>query len=143
MNQREIYVVLSEKLNSGSITRRQFAQAAAFFGIGAAVLPGAASAAPGGQAKPSIARHQAEGEVRFLIAEAFWADWHQYLSTAQSQWRLGRQIFDTLVMLETADVSVFSPGLAEAGHKSTTPPGSSCSARASAFMTASRLPPRM
>ena len=51
--------------------------------------------------------------MRFLIAEAFWADWHQYLSTAQSQWRLGRQIFDTLVMLETPDVSAFSPGLAE------------------------------
>lgn len=113
MNQREIYDVLSQKLHSGSITRRQFAQAAAFFGIGAAVLPAAASAAPGGQAKPSISRQQAEGEVRFLIAEAFWADWHQYLSTAQSQWRLGRQIFDTLVMLETPDVSAFSPGLAE------------------------------
>lgn len=113
MNQREIHDILSQKLRSGSITRRQFAQAAAFFGIGAAVLPGAVSAAPSSQTKSSFTRRQAEGEVRFLIAEAFWADWHQYLSTAQSQWRLGRQIFDTLVMLETPDVSVFSPGLAE------------------------------
>jgi len=113
MNQREIYDVLSEKLQSGSITRRQFAQAAAFFGLGAAVLPSTVAAAPASQARPSLSRQQADGEVRFLIAEAFWADWHQYLSTAQSQWRLGRQIFDTLVMLETPDVSVFSPGLAE------------------------------
>lgn len=113
MNQREIYDVLSEKVRTGSITRRQFAQAAAFFGIGAAVLPAAASAAPGSRGKPAPGRQQADGEVRFLIAEAFWADWHQYLSTAQSQWRLGRQIFDTLVSLDTPDVSVFSPGLAE------------------------------
>ena len=47
MNQRVIFEVLSEKLHNGSITRRQFAQAAAYFGIGAAVLPKAASAAPG------------------------------------------------------------------------------------------------
>lgn len=113
MNQRELFEELSEKLRCGAITRRQFTQAAALFGLGAAVLPGAASAAPGGQAKPALARQQAEGEVRFLIAEAFWADWHQYLSTAQSQWRLGRQLFDTLVMLETPDVSAFTPGLAE------------------------------
>lgn len=113
MNQREIFDVLSEKLQSGSITRRQFTQAAALFGLGAAVLPATTSAAPGGQAKSAFARQRAEGEVRFLIAEAFWADWHQYLSTAQSQWRLGRQLFDTLVMLETPDVSAFTPGLAE------------------------------
>lgn len=113
MIQREIYDVLSEKLQSGSITRRQFTQAAAFFGLGAAVLPAAVSAAPGSQGKPAAIRQQADGEVRFLIAEAFWADWHQYLSTAQSQWRLGRQIFDTLVMLQTPDVADFTPGLAE------------------------------
>lgn len=113
MNQRDIFDVLSEKLHNGSITRRQFAQAAAYFGIGAAVLPAAASAAPASQTQRALTRQQADGEVRFLIAEAFWADWHQYLSTAQSQWRLGRQIFDTLVTLQTPDVSDFTPGLAE------------------------------
>ena len=51
--------------------------------------------------------------MRFLIAEAFWADWHQYLSTAQSQRRLGAQLFDTLIQIETDDFSNFTPGLAE------------------------------
>ena len=56
MNQREIFEELSGRLRSGTITRRQFTQAAALFGLGAAVLPSAASAAPGGQAKSSLAR---------------------------------------------------------------------------------------
>ena len=48
----EILAVLSAKLHSGAITRRQFFQAAALFGIGAAAAsraitePGAAVAAP-------------------------------------------------------------------------------------------------
>ena len=73
--------------------------------------PLATSAAPAGAARPL--RPQAEGEVRFLIAEAFWADWHQYLSTAQSQRRLGQQIFDSLIQIESDDFSAFTPGLAE------------------------------
>lgn len=113
MDQREVFEVLSRKLNDGTLTRRQFAQAAAFFGIGAAVAPLAADAAPARPASPARRVEQAEGEVRFLIAEAFWADWHQYLSTAQSQWRLGRQIYDTLVQIETDDFSNYTPGLAE------------------------------
>ncbi len=114
MNQRDILDVLSAKLRDGQITRRQFSQAAALFGLGAATVPIAASAAPSG--KPAVAplRAQAEGEVRFLIAEAFWADWHQYLSTAQSQRRLGQQLFDSLIQLESDDFSAFTPGLAEA-----------------------------
>jgi peptide/nickel transport system substrate-binding protein len=88
-------------------------QAAAFFGISAVALPEAAGAAPQSATTARPARAQAEGEVRFLIAEAFWADWHQYLSTAQSQWRIGRQIFDTLVQIETDDFSNVTPGLAE------------------------------
>ena len=112
MDQREILQVLTEKLQTGSITRRQFSQAAAFLGLGAAVAPIAASAAPGNRA--SVVRsEQAEGEVRFLIAEAFWADWHQYLSTAQSQRRLGQQLFDSLIQIESDDFSAFTPGLAE------------------------------
>ncbi|CAN5691524.1 ABC transporter substrate-binding protein [soil metagenome] len=113
MNQSEVFQVLSEKLRSGSITRRQFAQAAAFFGVGAAAAPVAASAAPIQRSAGFRSRSQAEGEVRFLIAEAFWADWHQYLSTAQSQRRLGQHLFDSLIQLESDDFSAFTPGLAE------------------------------
>ncbi len=114
MNQRDILDVLSAKLRDGQITRRQFSQAAALFGLGAATVPIGASAAPSGKPAAAPLRAQAEGEVRFLIAEAFWADWHQYLSTAQSQRRLGQQLFDSLIQLESDDFSAFTPGLAEA-----------------------------
>ncbi|MDQ2683266.1 MAG: ABC transporter substrate-binding protein [Chloroflexota bacterium] len=113
MNQGEILEVLYAKLRDGSITRRQMVQAAAFFGISAVALPDLAAAAPAPKPAASRVRKQADGEVRFLIAEAFWADWHQYLSTAQSQWRIGRQIFDTLVQIETEDFTNVTPGLAE------------------------------
>lgn len=88
-------------------------QAAAFFGITAVGLPEMASAATQNTKGALRSSNQADGEVRFLIAEAFWADWHQYLSTAQSQWRIGRHLFDTLVQIESDDFSVFTPGLAE------------------------------
>jgi len=81
--------------------------------LGAGALPLSASAATGTQQSRISRNQQAEGEVRFLIAEAFWADWHPYLHTAQSQNRLQKQLFDTLVQIETEDVSNFSPGLAE------------------------------
>ncbi len=113
MNQREIFDVLSEKFNKGEITRRQFSQAAALFGLGAAAMPLAATAAPAGSQSKRAFPAQAEGEVRFLIAEAFWADWHQYNSTAQSQRRLGQQLFDSLIQIESSDFSAFTPGLAE------------------------------
>ena len=104
--------ILSAKLRSGQITRRQFSQAMAFFGFGALAAPVTQPAASASAARALLAA-QNPGEVRFLIAEAFWADWHQYLSTAQSQWRIGRQLFDTLVQLETDDFADFTPGLAE------------------------------
>jgi peptide/nickel transport system substrate-binding protein len=113
MDQRHILEVLSTKLHDGQITRRQFTQAAALFGLGTAVAPLAASAAPSPGTAALQSRTQAEGEVRFLIAEAFWADWHQYNSTAQSQRRLGQQLFDPLVQIESDDFSAFTPGLAE------------------------------
>jgi peptide/nickel transport system substrate-binding protein len=52
------------------------------------------------------------GSVRFLIAENFWADWSPYASTAQSQRRLERQIYDFLVDFPTGDVSQPEPMLA-------------------------------
>lgn len=39
------------------------------------------------------------GDVRFLVAENFWADWDPYNHTAQIQRRLEAQIFDYLVDL--------------------------------------------
>jgi peptide/nickel transport system substrate-binding protein len=113
MNHGHILEVLYAKVRDGSISRRQMIQAAAFFGIGLAAIPDTSAAAPQPVSVPRQYRAQAEGEVRFLIAEAFWADWHQYLSTAQSQWRIGRQLFDTLVQIETDDFTNFTPGLAE------------------------------
>jgi peptide/nickel transport system substrate-binding protein len=104
--------ILSAKLRSGQITRRQFAQAMAFLGFGALAVPAAQPSAAASAAR-ALPAAQNPGEVRFLIAEAFWADWHQYLSTAQSQWRIGRQLFDTLVQLESEDFADFTPGLAE------------------------------
>ncbi len=112
MDRQELLGVLTAKLRAGSITRRQFVWAASLLGFGAAVAPAAGAGGSAALPAPRAAAQQG-GEVRFLIAEAFWADWHQYLSTAQSQWRLGRQLFDTLVQIESEDFSNFTPGLAE------------------------------
>jgi peptide/nickel transport system substrate-binding protein len=47
-----------------------------------------------------------DGEtVRFLMAENFWADWRPYSSTALSQKRLERQIYDYLVDFPTGDLN--------------------------------------
>lgn len=54
----------------------------------------------------------ADGEVRFLIAENFWADWTPYASTAQSQHRLNRQIYDTLMDFPTGRLDAPEPMLA-------------------------------
>src|SRR5690606_9092456 len=54
-----------------------------------------------------------DGEtVRFLMAENFWADWVPYSSTALSQKRLERQIYDYLVDFPTGDLSQPEPSLA-------------------------------
>lgn len=50
--------------------------------------------------------------VRFLIAENFWADWRPYSSTAQSQRRLERHIYDMLVQFPDGDLSNPQPMLA-------------------------------
>lgn len=52
------------------------------------------------------------GSVRFLIAENFWADWTPYASTAQSQRRLERQVYDYLVDFPTGDPAAPEPMLA-------------------------------
>jgi peptide/nickel transport system substrate-binding protein len=113
MNQQEVLEVLSAKFRSGAITRRQFMQAAAFFGLGAGVAPLAASAAPASRGISPRRAPQADGEVRFLIAEAFPDTWDPYQHTIQAQRRIEQQVFDSLWQIETADVGNFSPGLAE------------------------------
>jgi peptide/nickel transport system substrate-binding protein len=117
VQQHEVLAVLSAKLRSGAISRRQFFQAAALFGIGAGTAsraiaaPQSAAAAPA--RSPRAIAQGGEGEVRFLVAEAFWADWHPYLHTAQIQRRIEQQIFDPLVRIETEDIAALSPALAE------------------------------
>ncbi|MEX1124747.1 MAG: ABC transporter substrate-binding protein, partial [Acidimicrobiia bacterium] len=75
--------------------------------------PGA-TAAPGTTAAPTdtTAAPSAEGSVRFLIAENFWADWDPYQHTAQSQGRIEAQIFDYLVDFPGGDLSSPQPMLA-------------------------------
>jgi peptide/nickel transport system substrate-binding protein len=114
MDQQVVLTILSEKLRAGAISRRQFLQAASFFGIGATATLHASPAAARPALRPRSALSQGEsGQVRFLVAEAFWANWHPYLHTAQIQRRIEQQVFDPLVRIETADIAVLSPALAE------------------------------
>jgi peptide/nickel transport system substrate-binding protein len=113
MDQRAILDVLQAKLRAGEISRRQFVQAAAFFGIGAVAARDVAGAAPAPSPRVFVPRAQGAGEVRFLVAEAFWANWHPYLHTAQIQSRIEQQIFDPLVRVESDDIAALSPALAE------------------------------
>jgi peptide/nickel transport system substrate-binding protein len=50
--------------------------------------------------------------VRFLMAENFWADWSPYASTALSQRRLERHVYDFLVDFPTGDLEQPEPMLA-------------------------------
>jgi peptide/nickel transport system substrate-binding protein len=68
-------------------------------------------AEPQGEADPD-AEAEPSGSVRFLIAENFWADWSPYASTAQSQRRLERQIYDFLVDFPSGDPAQPEPMLA-------------------------------
>ncbi len=64
---------------------------------------------------PTDTTDEGEGEedvVRFLMAENFWADWVPYSSTALSQKRLERQIYDYLVDFPSGDLSQPEPSLA-------------------------------
>jgi peptide/nickel transport system substrate-binding protein len=113
MNQQEVLEVLSAKLRSGAITRRQFVQAAALFGLGAGVQPLAAAAAPGRTSGAARVSAQESGAVRFLVAEAFPDTWDPYQHTIQIQRRIENQVFDPLIRIETNDFSVYAPALAE------------------------------
>lgn len=113
MNQKEILDALSAKLHTGSITRRQFAQAAAIFGLGAAAQPLAAGAAPSPKRPASRLSSQDDGAVRFLVAEAFPDTWNPYQHQIQIQRRIENLIFDPLFRITGDDFSVYTPALAE------------------------------
>ena len=66
--------------------------------------PAATTAAPvATTAAPVVA--QPTGTVRFLNAENFWADWSPYASTALSQIRLERQVYDSLLDFPSGDLT--------------------------------------
>ena len=91
------------------LSRRQFLKLSGAAVILAACAPEevvSTTAAPGTTA-PS-----ATGTIRFLNAENFWADWSPYSSTALSQNRLERQVYDFLVDYPSGDISQPAPMLA-------------------------------
>jgi len=64
------------------------------------------TAAPGTTVAPgTTAAAGPSGTIRFLNAENFWADWSPYSSTALSQVRIERQIYDFLVDYPSGDIS--------------------------------------
>jgi peptide/nickel transport system substrate-binding protein len=63
------------------------------------------AAACGDDDEPAAEPGEPTGEVRFLTAENFWADWTPYQSTALSQRRLERHVYDYLVDFPTGDLT--------------------------------------
>src|SRR5690242_2191444 len=74
------------KLRRGQISRRRFMQLTAALGTAAALpLPGGARA------------QTAKDNLKFLVGESFWANWHPYNHTAQIGYKIQRNIFSRLV----------------------------------------------
>lgn len=97
------------------LTRRQFIKLGGAAALLAACAPQDAvstTAAPGATTAPGATAVPVEGTVRFLNAENFWADWSPYSSTALSQNRIERQVYDFLVDYPTGDISSPAPMLA-------------------------------
>lgn len=110
---------LVNDLRNGRISRRKFIKSALALGLSASgVTSLLAACAPittievAPATTPTVPPETPTEAVRFLIAENFWADWEPYQSTAQSQARLNRQIYDHLVEIITPDVGQIEPGLA-------------------------------
>lgn len=108
---------LEPKLERSAISRRDFLK----WTGGALLLAGctpqqAETPAPtAGTATAGAAGAAASGptgEVRFLMAENFWADWSPYASTALSQRRLEREVYDYLVEFPSGDLTQPEPSLA-------------------------------
>jgi peptide/nickel transport system substrate-binding protein len=88
------------------LSRRELLELGAGLGL-ALTVPGLAHGAPG-----RAFSEEQDGNVRFLIAENFWANWEPYQNTAQSQFRVNEQIYDHLVAFPTGNVSAPRPALA-------------------------------
>lgn len=102
----EALEIAGHKLRRGELSRRDFVKLSSMLGIVAAV--------------PSLAACGSEstgttgGETRtlkFLVGEAFWANWHPYNHTAQIGFKIQRNLFDRLV--EVRPDLELTPGLAE------------------------------
>jgi peptide/nickel transport system substrate-binding protein len=91
---------------TGSVTRRQF------LGLGGGALLAPYMARVARVAPATTAPAAPEGSVRFLTAENFWADWSPYASSALSQSRVERQVYDYLVDFPSGDLTQPEPMLA-------------------------------
>jgi peptide/nickel transport system substrate-binding protein len=104
----ELLAIAEHKLQRGELSRRDFLKLVAAFGVvvGApAALAGCGGDGDGGGEAASA------GPLRFLVAEAFWADWNPYGHTAQIAFKIQRNLFDRLVEVQP-DMSIRA-GLAE------------------------------
>jgi len=97
MNEAVAFAAL--KLRRGEISRRHFMQLTASLGA-AAALPATGAFA-----------QSASDNLKFLVGESFWANWHPYNHTAQIGYKIQRNIFSRLVEVKP-DMSL-EPGLAE------------------------------
>jgi peptide/nickel transport system substrate-binding protein len=103
----ELLAIAEHKLQRGELSRRGFLRLLAAFGV--AVGAPAALAGCGGDEGGAAAT--SAGPLRFLVAEAFWANWNPYGHTAQIGFKIQRALFDRLVEVQP-DMSI-RPGLAE------------------------------
>jgi len=95
------------------LSRRNLLKTATVVGVGAAVAPALASAAPlSGRTRPG-AKQQSTDPVRFLVAEAFPEGWNPYQHQIQIQRRIENLVFDPLIRITGDDFSTYSPALAE------------------------------
>jgi peptide/nickel transport system substrate-binding protein len=102
--QHDALEVAERKLERGEISRSEFVRLLGVLGLSAAI--------PGVFAGRAAATEAPASNVRFLIAENFWANWEPYQNTAQSQFRINEQIYDRLVDFPTGDIGKPAPMLA-------------------------------
>jgi peptide/nickel transport system substrate-binding protein len=101
---RELLSIGDYKFRQGKISRRQFMSLIASCGVVIAT-PGLLSACGGSNGASQTDR------IRFLVGEAFWADWNPYGHTAQIGFKIQQNLFDRLVEIRP-DLSL-QPGLAK------------------------------
>jgi peptide/nickel transport system substrate-binding protein len=96
----EVLAYAALKLKRGQISRRRFMQFSAAFGAAAALPMGGGAFA-----------QTSKDNLKFLVGESFWANWHPYNHTAQIGYKIQRNLFSRLVEVKP-DMSL-EPGLAE------------------------------